>query len=244
MRFSAARPAHAVRSYVRSKRPKGRSHGKTPAVAPSSYSTEFDLTQNPMVEDGFWHFAPSYWQAMRTSGGLCYGVGATSDYEDCVAIRSGINSTRQFVRVVLRKDGTYTPAGTHEAQIVLFGGFAAGPIITAYEFLFSAGGTFQCMRWRGGPGSGFFSSITGTDHNGGISTSYVDDMEFYATAQIVSGNPYLELYQDDVLKFSATDSHADKVTSGQPGMAAFYRPEVNAADFPKFCWKSFACGTF
>lgn len=205
----------------------GQSPGVTLSGA-SGYSTNFSLTENPIVEDGGWTLgtAATDWLAVQTSGGIaCATAFNPSTEDDSVAVRSGLASGASgghYVQATLHIASGYAPANPHEAELLTGAIVGPGSSIKLYEALFSYGGIFQLMRWNGAR-SDFIEIGTGTAQNGGI-IARVDGQVCRAEFRVVAGDVEIRIYQDSVLRHIFTDSSAGKLTTGtQAGMGFFSR---------------------
>lgn len=204
--------------------------GQAPGVltsGASGYSTNFSLTQNPIVEDGGWTLgtAATDWLAVQTSGGVaCATAFNPSTEDDCVAVRSGLAagaSGGHYVQATMHIASGYAPANPHEAELLIGCTIGPGASIKLYEALFSYGSSFQLMRWNG-PRSDFVE-IAGTAQNGGI-IARADGQVCRAEFRVVAGDVEIRVYQDGVLRSIHTDSSAGKLTTGtQAGMGFFSR---------------------
>lgn len=204
--------------------------GQAPGVTTSGasgYSTNFSLTENPIVEDGGWTngTAATDWNAVQTSGGIaCATTFNPSTEDDCVAVRSGLATGAaggHYVEATLYIASGYAPSNPHEAELLTGVTIGPGASITLYEALFSYGSSFQLMRWNG-PRSSFIE-IAGTAQNGGI-IARANGQVCRAEFRVVSGNVEIRVYQDGVLRSIHVDDSAGKLTGGtQAGMGFFSR---------------------
>ena len=205
--------------------------GQAPGVLTTGagvYSTNFSLTQNPIVEDGGWTLgtAATDWNGVQTSGGVACAVAfnpATED--DNVAVRSSLASGASgghYVEATLYIASGYSPANPHEAELLTGCTIGPGASIKLYEALFSYGGIFQLMRWNGAR-SDFVEITTGTSQNGGV-IARANGQLCRAEFRVIAGDVEIRIYQDSVLRAIFTDSSAGKLTTGtQAGMGFFSR---------------------
>jgi chitodextrinase len=117
-----------------------------------SYTTNFDLNENPISEGGRWRRASNAWTNVQTSGGVAFGTnGVTDSYDDSYALLSGFGANQTIEAVVFR-DPSLSPYSSHEVELLLRAADTSSSM-RAYEVLFAYGGGIQIMRWNGGFGS-------------------------------------------------------------------------------------------
>jgi len=191
----------------------------TTAAIPS-YTTNFDLTENPISEGGVWHRANNFWTHVSTANGIAFGTnGITNDYDDSYALLSGFGPDQQAEAVVFRSPNLVRGI-THEIELLLrFSDDASSA--RGYECLFNYQGDVQLVKWNGAPGD--FTPLTIAGGAGGLFRELVSGDVIKAT---VIGN-VISLYINAVLMGRATDS---TFTSGQPGISFFTRPGGNSAN--------------
>jgi hypothetical protein len=217
----------------------------------ASYSTNFDGTENPLSEGGVWLNAggavAQYWQPMRKAGGRIFGTNFATEYQDCVAIIDpnvipfGGN---HVVRGKFHITGGYSaPDFTHESQLLLRGAFGNN-FIRGYEILFQLGASKPTIaKWYGAGGGGFFAQLANTSES---------DLGFQhgdiAIAQISGTSPALiEVFRDrggTILPWATASDNGSVLggapveASGQPGVAAFTRDDVDM-QLDGFGWDSY-----
>jgi hypothetical protein len=214
--------------------------GSQPVADP--YTTTFPLTENPISEGGIWTLGGTTgrdWQDMRSSGGIAYGVGPSDQtYNDNLAFLQGhFSSNRHFAEGTVHKEA-YSPPSTHE--ILLHVGGTVGPnSLPSYEMLWNYGGSTQFVRYDGPSGQFQFSGFT-TLVGGAFSVSHGDVVraEFDST----SGSPVINMYRNNVLMWSVTDTTAGKIMNGNPGIGAFFRSGAGL-DATKYAWAAFRAGS-
>jgi hypothetical protein len=228
-----------------------RAPGSGGAAAASGYSTSFPNTENPLSDSGNL-VCPStiysYYQAVRTTPGKCFGVGASAVYDDCVvrtAAGLGISTTSHYSRAVVHRTGGYTPPSTHEVEIVLMVSETASTL-KLYEGLFAFGSTFTAVRWNG-TGGDFTVAGTGSwtdspDIDTGAATNVQHGDVVEGIAEIVGGSPRLTFKLNGTTFWRCTDTSGDKLTSGQPGLSFFARSGTGL-DMAAFCFSSWEAGT-
>lgn len=194
---------------------------------PSSYSTEFDLTENPISESGIWRVGSftGYYQDPRTSGGTCYGSSTSAEYNDCIAhLAPGKHAVPVNHRVGGRVfyAGGYTPPDSHEIGLylrMLIGMGAGGNKVRGYECLFPYDGTsFQIIRWEGTVNNDLanFSVLTHTNLGGGLNGLAEADL---IEAQIIGTQ--IRCYKNGTEFANVVDT---TWSDGNPGMGYFIRP--------------------
>ena len=176
-----------------------------------SYSTNFDLTENPISEGGVWFNTSQLWTKVRTANGLAFGTnGANEAYDDSYAYLSGFAPNQQGAAVIY-VDPNLT-GDPHEVEILLR---CADSAFTArcYECLFNHQGGVQIVRWNGPFGNFTVLSGSGPSYLGrNLVTGDV------VRASVI-GNT-ISAYINGALMYQATDS---MWTNGQPGISFFKR---------------------
>lgn len=223
--------------------------GQAPGVTTSGasgYSTNFSLTENPIVEDGGWILgtAATDWLAVQTTGGIACATGFNpSTEDDSVAVRGGLHAGGaggHFVEGVLYIGSGYSPSVPHEAELLTCVTVGPGASITLYEALFSYGSSFQLMRWNGAR-SDFTPLGDVVTHNGGIQT-LVDGMVCRAEFRVVSGNAEISVYQDGLLRAVFTDSSGAKLTTGTEAGIGFFCRGGSGTSLTGMGWSSLDVG--
>jgi hypothetical protein len=186
--------------------------------APAQYSTNFDLTENPISEGGRWRRANNIWTNVRTANGIAFGTnGVTNTYDDSYALLSGFGPDQQAEGVIVRSPSLNT-AVTHEVELLLRfsddNNNARG-----YECLFAFFGGVQLVRWDGAIGNVTVLSTTGS---GGIGRGLMTGDTVKAT---ITGN-VIRMFINGTLVAQGTDS---TYATGQPGISFFTRPDGNSA---------------
>jgi hypothetical protein len=211
---------------------------------PQSFSTTFDGTENPLSEGGAWRngggtFAAD-WQAMESTPGKCFGVGTTETFEDCVAC---IEPTfmafapNQRVRARIFREVGYTAPSTHEAQLLLRANLNSNNTIDCYEALTQIGSSLCVLvKWRGAIGGFELLPVE-------LLNSFTLQTDDYVIVEVNGTNPaVIEVYHEragvvNIWERAEDDGSVNGavITSGQPGIAGFYR---SGAEIPKYCWKA------
>lgn len=194
-----------------------------------SYTTNFDLTENPISEGGVWRRANNVWTNVRTANGIAFGTnGALDTYDDSYALLTGFGPDQQAEAVVFRSPGLVTnPSITHEMELLLRFSDDANNA-RGYECLFNYAGGVQIVRWDGALGTFTVLNTTGP---GGLGRNLVSGDVIRAT---IAGN-VISSYINGVLTAQAVDS---TFATGQPGIGFFTRP-LGVADNANFGMTSY-----
>lgn len=192
-----------------------------PSNGPNSYSTNFDLTENPISEGGRWNRAANNFTNVATANGIAYGTnGAANTYDDSYALLSGFGPNQTAEAVVFRSPSLATGI-SHEVELLLrFSDDASGA--RGYECLFAYYGAIQLVRWNGTLGNFTVLSLTGG--TGSLGRDFATGDVIKAT---IVGNT-ISVFVNNTLMGTATDS---VFSSGQPGISFFTRPGGNSAHF-------------
>jgi hypothetical protein len=185
-----------------------------------NYTTNFDLTENPISEGGVWHHTGNVWTNVSTANGIAFGTnGAANTYDDSYALLSGFGPDQQAQAVVVRSPNLVLNI-THEVELLLRMSDSASTA-QGYECDFSYFGGVQIVRWNGALGD---FTVLQTSGPGTIGRDFVTNDVIKAT---IVGN-VISAYINGVLIAQATDS---TYASGQPGIGFFTRPGGNSANF-------------
>ncbi len=180
----------------------------------ASYSTSFNLTENPVSEGGRWRRANNRWTNVQTVGGVAFGTnGVTGGYDDSYALLSGFGP-EQTIEAVVYRDTSLQPGSSHEVELLLRFSDDAGNA-RGYECLFAYYGGFAIMRWNGPPGD--FSQPQLVE-SGYLGRQLVTGDVLKAT---IVGNT-ITMYVNGRLMARSIDS---TFSHGQPGMGFFIRPD-------------------
>ena len=176
-----------------------------------NYSTNFDLTENPISEAGVWFNTSQLWTKVRTANGLAFGTnGERESYDDSYAYLSGFPPNQQGEAVVY-VDPNLT-GEPHEVEMLLRCA-DTGQSARCYECLFNHQGGVQIVRWNGPFGS--FSVLPGSG-SGNLGRNLVSGDVVKGT---VIGNT-ITAYINGAVILQAADS---MWTNGQPGIGFFKR---------------------
>jgi len=112
-----------------------------------SYSTSFDLTENPISEAGAWSSIATAWTRIRTTGGRAHPTVYTDSYDDAYAILSGFPANVQAEATIFKNGPGY------EVEL-LFRMAHTSNSVRGYECLFNVnGGGVAIVRWNGPRGN-------------------------------------------------------------------------------------------
>lgn len=185
-----------------------------------SYSTSFNLSENPISEGGAWSHAATAWKTIRTTGGRAHAVAYTDQYDDAYAILSGFPPNVQAEATIYKNGPGY------ETEL-LFRMAHTSNSVRGYECLFNVDGAgMTLVRWNGPRGDFTFLrlsvyggspvAVTGDKIRG----SMVGSLLRLWFIPIKTGIP--------VLIAQANDS---TFADGQPGIAFYAHAPVVLTDF-------------
>jgi hypothetical protein len=179
-----------------------------------SYTTNFDLTESPISENGAWSHRGLDWSLVDTSGGNAYGTQKGSGaYDDSYAYLSGFPPDVS-VSAVIRKDPAFTTNSTREVELLLRWSDSAHDA-HGYECnLAHDGGYAEIVRWNGALGS--YTYVAGQG-SGGTSLGVHDGDVFSAE---IRGNIITTRLNGAPLNTADITSIGGAVwTTGNPGIA-------------------------
>ena len=128
----------------------------------TTYSTSFDVDENPISEGGVWvHNANNPWQKVRTSGGRALAAQYTEVYDDAYAYLGNWAGGDDYEVIA----SVYFPSGNPGETEILLRVSDTDSQVRAYEFLYNTGGSWQLVRWNGPLGD--FTYIHGGGGTGG-----------------------------------------------------------------------------
>lgn len=201
------------------------------ALAPKRYyTTNFDLTENPLSEGGAWVSNGSSWTPLSTASGLCVGnQDNTGGYDDSNSCLRGFAPNHQ-AWTTIRKNA---PSGLNMEVAVTLRWTITSTLTTGYECNIHHNGNYASItRWNGALGS--FDEITHitnvtTPQDGDVLSatvigtnivSYLNgavlataDLAAFGGTIWVTGNPGLDLFRNNggasntfcVTSFTAVD---------------------------------------
>ncbi|MEO8223892.1 MAG: hypothetical protein ABI661_03735 [Gammaproteobacteria bacterium] len=189
-------------------------------TANTSYSTTFNLTENPISESGTWHRANNGFTNVRTSGGHAYGTnGPSNTYDDSYALLSGFGNDYS-VEATIYRDPNLNQGATHEVELLVrFHDDSSGAY--GYECLFGFSGNLSLTTWNGDI-SNFHPTDALDNYSVGRQLQTGDVIKV-----TVSGNLFI-FYLNGVEVARGNDS---TYPTGQPGIGFFTRPGGNSANF-------------
>ena len=175
------------------------------------YSTNFNLTENPISEGGVWFNNGLLWTKVRTANGLAFGTnGPRNTYDDSYAYLSGFGPNQQGEAVIYVSPSLV--GDPHEVELLLRWADSTH-IARGYECLFNHHGAVQIVRWNGPFGN--YSVLSGRGRRS-LGRDLVSGDVVMGT---IIGNT-ITAYINGVEIYEATDS---MWTNGQPGIGFFKR---------------------
>lgn len=209
----------------------------------ASYTASPSITENPISEGGAWLSGGKDaldWLNVRKGGGKIYGVGPSTDYNDCAACLNVFGSTsKHYVQATIYRAAGYSAPSTHEVELLLGVSMSAHDI-RAYELDFWFEGNLQPVRWNGSVGNfdtGALRIVSGSWPNS-LANGDVIRAEFDSS----SGSPTISLYLNGRLTVVMTDTSAGKITSGSPGIGFFARSGSGLV-MDGYCFSAVSAGT-
>lgn len=198
----------------------------TVAAAAGSYTTTFDLTENPISEGGRWvHHDPTL-TVVKTTGGVAFGtLSGSNNYDDSNASLPGFGNDYSIEGTVFLKSGTLSP-DNREVELLLrwtddnpVRNTAYGPTqAIGYEITVQhAGGYMVLGRFKGAELAR--APNPPVPHNGD---------RFKATIQ----GQTIIVYWNGVEQFRYTDNDpTNRITTGNPGIGFFIRAPAANTEF-------------
>jgi len=189
-----------------------------------SYSTTFDVNENPISEGGAWsNKGGSNWTNVKTLNGIASGTQSGtngSGYDDSYATLSGFGPDHTASAIVHLANVPRVCA--HEVELHLRWSDSAG-VAQGYEVTHDAGATVQIVRWNGGYGD--FYEVNLSTFNW---VELRDGDEFKAS---IKGN-VISVYLNNALIAQGQDDGARGApyTTGNPGMGFFIRRFCDPSD--------------
>lgn len=205
------------------------------------YTMNLASNENPVSQGG--NFLNGYddgggqWLNMQIAGGLLYASaiveGGGYNDDTCCAKPGTFNSTSQFAQGTYFVQSGYNPPSSHEAELLVLWSIADG-FTRGYEWLLTAGGSYELVRWNGplggftaqgnsddslATGKGWTDTPEVNNWTGGFGSGEVARLECIVTA----GVPRLYCYRGATLVLQVRDTSAYAWSSGQPGFGAFPR---------------------
>jgi hypothetical protein len=179
-----------------------------------TYSTNFDLTESPISENGAWHHDGLDWTAVQTANGIARGTQALGvprsgpgQYNDSYAYLTGFPPDQQASASVHL--GSIDASCTHEVEILLHWGDSAHDA-RGYECNLAYDGSYaQIVRWNGAVGDFTYlanGSVPGGVHDGDVISASITGGKISLTvngverasaqdATFATGNPGIGLWR-------------------------------------------------
>jgi hypothetical protein len=210
----------------------------TPVAVVPSYSTNFNLTENPISEGGNWVGGKAVgldWNNPLSAAGKAYASVLSGlsgrRYDDSVAHLNAsfltFNANQYAQGTVYRVPG-YSPAGSkHEVELLLRFQITAHHA-RGYEVLWGHGGDFAIVRWNGLIGDykdlGFTGPGPGTAVDGDVLRAEIigDVIRVFKNGSLVGTGPSDTMWTD-----------------GQPGMGFW---PVDSSAPVSYGWKNYEAG--
>lgn len=178
-----------------------------------TYATSFELDEATISEGGRWAHAANVWQHVRTVGGRALPAAYTESYDDAYAYLGCWTSGDDYEVIAT----AYFGGTAAEAEILLR--VTDSPTgVSAYEFLYNTGGSWQFVRWNGPLGD--FTVL-----DGGSTPDGSADRQVRATIVGSTVDLYWRVGPPDAWTHLATIEDSVLAT-GKPGMS-FYAHEID-----------------
>jgi len=190
-----------------------------PAVdSPSTYTTNFDNTEDPLSEGGAWTHTGVYWTNVVSENGIAHGTQTGSDgYDDSYAVLSGFSPDQAASAVAYIDPGIDKNCSSQEVEILMRWSDSAESA-QGYECLIHHdGGYAQIVRWNGPLGS--FTVLGGASAPG---FKNGDTVKATAVGNVIT------LFHNDVQIVQVTD---DTYKTGNPGIGFFKRSCGRNSDY-------------
>jgi hypothetical protein len=208
----------------------GAGAGAGGSIGEVTYSTNFDLAESPLSENGAWHHAGLDWTLVETAGGIAYGTQALgvprsgpTGYSDSYAYLAGFPPDQEASAVVAL--GTIDASCTHEVEVILRWADSTHDA-RGYECNVAFDGSYaQIVRWNGPVGDYTYlatGNVPGGVHDGDT-----------VSASVVGS--HISLSVNGSVRASADDP---TFPSGNPGVA-FWRGDSGCGTFGDYGFTSF-----
>ena len=199
------------------------------AASAVTYSTNFNLTENPIGESGRWINGKTIgldWNNVQSASGKAYAADYATGYNDPIAVLNTAFAPDQYAQGTVHRASGYSPSVSHEIELLLRFRINANQAY-GYEVLWGHGGSAAIVRWNGPMGN--YRPLVDGLHIGKAADGDV------LRAEIVGG--LIRVYKNGALVIT---SPADATwSSGQPGIG--FWPKVGAT-LKSYGWKSFQAG--
>lgn len=207
------------------------------SAAPATFSTTFSANENPISEGGNWDRSATSFKAVRTLSGYACGAAYTDANDDAWArlTPSAFTSPTGGYEVTV----TVRKTSFENSEIEILGFLEAdASSMWGYEVLVNTSGGGELVRLDGGGPGGYYEF----DGNSGrpntlytISSWTGDGDKIRARFTVSGGNPRIQMWHAPAATpttwtqyIDQTDTHANRRTTGQPGMG-FYQVTANGA---------------
>lgn len=205
-------------------------HAQDFLTALSSYTTSFNLTENPICEASGgscrWLHQGTSWKKVKTMGGNAFGTQTgLGDFDDSYAYLAADFTNDQSGEGVVYRNPSGVFTCSKEVEIFLRMSDTA-TTARGYEVLFSMNASnIQIVRWNGGYGN-FKVCMHNSTCDATSGTTAVPLGRAFVTGDVVKGEVIgdtINAYVNGVLFFTTTDAGANKWADGHPGIAMFRR---------------------
>jgi len=199
---------------------------------PTSYSTAFPATEDPISESGSWRTSVNFYKAPRSTPGKCFANAPTDSFDDAIGqLISPQLGNNHSVRTTVFRQGGYTTGVTHEIghylRVLIDNSNPSNTLIRGYEMLFPFDSTsFQMVAWLAVNHSfpDNFTILNPTAVNGGLANVQNGDV---LESRIV-GN-LITVYQNGTQIYTLTDS--TWTNGGGPGIGFYANTGATPASF-------------
>lgn len=196
--------------------------------SPTSYSTLFPGTENPISESGKWVCGGTTgldWNNPRTTPGKCFASAIVSTVDDDIACLSTTFGPNQFAQATAFRQVGYTAPDSHESEVLLRFKITAHSA-RGYEIVWTFDGAMAIVRWNGALND--FDVLFGPTNINAAVTGDVFRAEMNGAT--------ITVYKNGVSVGTVDDS---TYTDGQPGVGFFPR---TGATPESYCWSAFSGG--
>ncbi|HKQ25234.1 MAG TPA: hypothetical protein VJT81_12400 [Burkholderiales bacterium] len=204
-----------------------------PVSSAVSYSTNFNLTENPVSEDGKWINGKAIgldWNNVQTVPGKAFAAnftGSPSRYSDPIAHLNTAFTANQYAQGTVSRTARYDPTPSkHEVELLLHFQITAHNA-RGYEILWAHDGNIAIVRWNG-PLADYTPLVDGLKIGRAVDGDVL-------RAEIV-GN-VITVYKNGALV--ATGPTDTTWTDGQPGIGFW---PIRGATLQSYGWKNFQAG--
>ena len=201
-----------------------------PASSAVSYSTNFNLIENPISEGGKWINGKAVgldWNNAQSVPGKAYASAIATGYNDPVAVLNTTFTANQYAQGTVSRAAGYSPLVSHEIELLLRFQITAHNA-RGYEVLWGHDGGIAIVRWNGPLGN-----YTPLREGPNIGQAVDGDV---LRAEIIDGT--VRVYKNGSLV--ATGPTDTTWTGGQPGMGFWPIP---GATLQSYGWKNFQAGS-